>query len=80
MSFVGVSYDQSSRFSQFQNFCENQIYYKGEGAFIKQEMVYILCIFGDFHTSLVYRFQFFEVAAHGYMMINGGETPVSWFP
>ena len=38
MSPIGLSYDQNSRFSQFRNFFENQIYYKG-GGFIKQEMV-----------------------------------------
>ena len=40
MNPVGLSYDQNSRFSQFRNFFENQIYYKG-GVFIKQEMVNI---------------------------------------
>ena len=40
MSPIGISYDQNSPFWLFPKFCENLIYYKRGGVFIKQEMVH----------------------------------------
>ena len=67
MSPIGLSYNQNSRFSQFRNFFENQIYYKG-GDFIKQEMVLItLCKSSD---KLMVSFQYYKKLVNEKILSN----------
>ena len=56
MSPIGLLYDQNSRFSQFRNFFKNQIYYKGGGVFIKQEMIHVITTLVSFYFWEPFRY------------------------